>query len=610
MTDYGRGSGSEPWPPEDPLFGDAYDQGQGYQQPQHPQQQGEWQDPYATGQQQPYYPQQGGGQQYPEQQYPQQGQPQQGHPQQPYQQQPQQQGYQQQGYDGYDTGGHPINYGGQDPYGGHQPQDPYATGQQQTGYYGQNGYPQQHPQQPQQPQYQQQPQQQGYQQQPGVQQPQPGQPGQPQPGQPGQPQQGRGQQPLQGRQQEPGRQPLRTAPANTGDWGADDESDPHDHAFFANDDDDDDDDGPATSNPTSGGGRRAGRSQPKGTKKRRSGCACLVVLLVLGGGLAGGVYYGYGVYQDHFGPAPDYKGEGAGDAQVEIPKGSTLTAMGNILKDAGVVKSVGAFTSAASKNPKAQSIQAGVYVLHLKMSASSAVAMMLDPKSQNALIIPEGWRATRIYQAIDTKLGLKAGTTAAQVKGVNVGLPSWAGSNIEGFLFPAKYSVAKTMKPVDLVKQMVKQADAEYTRDDIVNEAKKVDKSPKDILKIASLVQAEAQEDDDFGKVSRVIYNRLDVGQPLEFDSTLNYAMGRSTLNTTNKDTHFKSPYNTYDNKGLPPGPIDNPGHMAIQAALHPTVGKWLYFVTVKPGDTRFSDTFAEHQKNVQDFNQYQKDHG
>jgi uncharacterized YceG family protein len=548
MTDYGRGSGSEPWPPEDPLFGDAYDQGQGYQQPQHPQQQGEWQDPYATGQQQPYYPQQGGGQQYPQQQYPQQG-----HPQQPYQQQPQQQGYQQQP-------------------GVQQPQ----PGQPQPG------------------------------------QPQPGQPQQGQPGQqsqPGQPQQGRGQQPLQGRQQEPGRQPLRTAPANTGDWGADEESAPHDHAFFANDDDDDDD-GPATSNPTSGGGRRAGRSQPKGTKKRRSGCACLVVLLVLGGGLAGGVYYGYGVYQDHFGPAPDYKGEGAGDAQVEIPKGSTLTAMGNILKDAGVVKSVGAFTSAASKNPKAQSIQAGVYVLHLKMSASSAVAMMLDPKSQNALIIPEGWRATRIYQAIDTKLGLKAGSTAAQVKGVNVGLPSWAGNNIEGFLFPAKYSVAKTMKPVDLVKQMVKQADAEYTRDDLVNEAKKVDRSPKDILKIASLVQAEAQEADDFGKVSRVIYNRLDKGQPLEFDSTLNYAMGRSTLNTTNKDTHYPSPYNTYDNKGLPPGPIDNPGHMAIQAALHPTVGKWLYFVTVKPGDTRFSDTFAEHQKNVQDFNEYQKDHG
>lgn len=608
MTDYGRGSGSEPWHPEDPLFGDVYDQGQYQPQPQqqpYPQQQGGWQDPYATGRQQPYpqqgYPQEQYQEQYPQQQYPQQQAYPQQH-QQPQHQQPQQP-YPQGDYDGYDTGSHQTGtFGHQDPYGGHQAQDPYGTGQHD--FYGQGGYPP-----PQQPQFRRQGPGMGQGQGPAMGQgmgPGPGQgpgpdreqgPGHPGPGQ----DPGRG----TGHPQEPGAGPLRGAPEETGSWESGHEDNPREHAFFADRDEDDQDE----DSPSSGTGRRAGGTAQKG-KKRRSGCACLVVAVVLAGGLGGAAYFGYHFYENHFGPAPDYSGQGVGDVQVDIPTGSTLTSMGNILKKAGVVKSVDAFTSAANKNPKGRMIQAGIYVLHRQMSAAAAVTMMLDPASQNAMIIPEGWRATRIYQAIDTKLHLKAGTTASAVKGANVGLPSWAHGNLEGFLFPAKYSIAKTMKPLDVVKQMVNQANAEYTKDGLENSATRLGKSPEDILRIASLVQAEAQESADFGKVSRVIYNRLDQNMALGFDSTLNYAMGRSTLNTTNKDTRYASPYNTYLHKGLPPGPIDNPGHEAIEAALNPTAGKWLYFVTVKPGDTRFAETYAEHQKNVQAFNDYQRGHG
>jgi UPF0755 protein len=618
MTDYGRGSGPAPWDPEDPLFGDAYDggyQGRPAQDYQQQPQQGGWQDPYATGSHQQQYPQQ-----YPQQDYPQ-GQGQQPHPQQPHygypQQQQPQQGYPQGGYDGYDTGSyqvHPGNQDGrpagyaQDPYGG-GPQDPYGTGSHPV-YPQQGGYPQQQ----QQPHPQQHPQQQ----QPyggqgmGPQQGQHGQPGQQghqgQQGMPGQgmghgaPEQGMG--PGAARPQEPGVRQMRPAPARTGEWDAEEEGDPSDHAFFANRDDDDDDED------TTAGGRRSGSGQPKGGRKRRSGCACVVVLAVLVGGGGALAYGGYHVYESHFGPAPDYSGEGAGDVQVQVPQGASVTMIGNLLKDAGVVKSVGAFTAAANKNPKGDTIQAGVYVLHKQMSAANAVTMMLDPSSQNAMIIPEGWRATRIYQTIDQKLHLKSGTTAAQIKGANLGLPSWAHGNVEGFLFPAKYSISSTMKPVDVVKQMVAQANAELTKDGLENAASKSGKSPEDILKIASLVQAEAQQAGDFGKVSRVIYNRLDQNMALGFDSTINYAMGRSTLNTTNKDTQFPSPYNTYTHKGLPPGPIDNPGHQAIEAALSPTAGDWLYFVTVKPGDTRFTSSYAEHEKNVQAFNEYQREHG
>lgn len=570
MTDYGRGSGSDPWHPDDPLFGDSYDRGQGYQQPPPHPQGGEWQDPYATGQHQQQYPQQGTGQ-YPQQQYPMQEHSTGQYP----QQTPQQGGY------GYDTGSHGTYDTGSHQTGGYSGGQDLYGGQQHPDYYGQGGY-----QQPQQPQQ--------YSQQPGGGMPAPG-PGiqQPPGAQPGGP-----------APRQAGTRTMPAVPAEPGEWEADDNSGPREHAFFADRDDDDDDDD------LEAGTARSGRNQPKGGKKRRSGCACLTVLLVLVGGVGGAAYYGYGVYQDHFGPAPDYSGQGSGSVQVSIPKGSTLTTMGNLLKNAGVVKSVDAFTAAARKNPKGQTIQAGVYQLNKQMSAASAVTLMLDPKSQNAMIIPEGWRATKIYAEIDTKLGLRAGTTAQQVKGVDLGLPSWAKGNVEGFLFPMKYSVGKGMKPVDVVKQMVDQAEAEYTKDGVEDGAKKAGKTPLEIVEIASLIQAEAQEPDDFGKVSRVIYNRLDQDMLLQFDSTINYAMGRSTLTTSNKDTSYKSPYNTYKYKGLPPGPIDSPGHDAIQAALTPTSGNWLYFVTVSPGDTRFTNDFAVHQKNVQDFNDYQNAHG
>lgn len=124
---------------------------------------------------------------------------------------------------------------------------------------------------------------------------------------------------------------------------------------------------------------------------------------------------------------------------------------------------------------------------------------------------------------------------------------------------------------------------------------------------VASLVQAEAATDADMGKVARVVFNRLKRGMPLQLDSTINYALNRFTLRTTESDTRLASPYNSYQRMGLPPTPIDNPGEEAMRAAISPTPGDWLYFVTVKPGDTRFTASYAEHQRNVAEFNRNQQ---
>lgn len=123
-------------------------------------------------------------------------------------------------------------------------------------------------------------------------------------------------------------------------------------------------------------------------------------------------------------------------------------------------------------------------------------------------------------------------------------------------------------------------------------------------LIVASIAQAEADTPGDMGKVARVVHNRLARDMPLQMDSTLNYALGRSTVDTTLDDTRIGSPYNTYARRGLPPTPIGNPGEQAMAAALHPPSGDWLYFVTVAPGDTRFTADYTEHQANVAAFNE------
>ncbi|MYZ09884.1 endolytic transglycosylase MltG [Streptomyces sp. SID2999] len=543
MTEYGRGPGTEPWHPEDPLYGDAgwgaqqAHAGQQYPyggQPQHPQYEGWSQD------QQPHY----GNQQYP--QYDGQGQqhfdPQQTgqhpHPQQ-----------HQGGWDATGTHGHvPYAADPGDPYGQH----PAAYGAEQPDLYGtEDAYP---PPQP-----------------PGH------------------------------RDPEPGWDPE-------GDDG---------HPVPPGDDD-----APAEPAERRGKGRK-----PVKSKKGRTGCALMVVVLVFGGGLGGVAYFGYQFYKNRFAPAPDYAGSGNGEAvTVEIPKGAGGYAIGAKLKEAGVVQSVDAFVSAQSANPKAKGLQDGVYTLQKHMSAASAVALMLSPKSRDNLVIPEGKRNIWVYEAIDTRLKLAKGTTAKIAKNdwKDLGLPSWANSNkdvkdpLEGFLFPSSYAVAKGMKPKDVLKSMVERSNEQYKQYDLAGKAQDLGlNSPLQVLTVASLVQVEGKYKHDFGKVARVVYNRLkpdnvETAGRLEFDSTVNYLKGQSTLDVGSVADLRKiaDPYNTYDIKGLPPGPISNPGSEAIESALNPTPGPWYYFVSINENETVFAVTNEEHNRNVEKYQEARKQAG
>lgn len=200
-------------------------------------------------------------------------------------------------------------------------------------------------------------------------------------------------------------------------------------------------------------------------------------------------------------------------------------------------------------------------------------------------------------------LAVEPGTTEKAAGTADLPLPAAAKGNPEGYLFPATYPVTSGTTPQSLLRYMVDTAVRRFGAGHITEGARRNGVPVYRTVTIASIVQAEADSVADMGKVARVVYNRLDRSMPLQMDSTLNYALNRSTLHTTEGDTKIDSPYNSYERKGLPPTPIGNPGEQAMTAAINPTPGAWLYFVTVEPGDTRFTGSYTEHQKNVAEFN-------
>jgi len=299
----------------------------------------------------------------------------------------------------------------------------------------------------------------------------------------------------------------------------------------------------------------------------------------------------------------DYAGPGHGpEVLVQVLPNQTAQNISKTLKDHGVIASQTAFLDAAKANPASKGIQPCSYALKQEMKATEALAVLLDPANcKNGITIQEGWRVTQVIAEVTANSSL---TKAALLKALKhptaLGLPAGAGDDVEGYLFPATYQVHPGETATELLKEMVTKAKAEFTAAGLETTTRPGGLTPRQILVMASIIQAEGNHDQ--AKISRVFYNRLADDMPLQSDATVAYANNTTgTVWTSNEQRNNGSLYNTYVHKGLPPGPINNPGVDAIHAALHPAKGPWLYFVPVnlKTGETVFSTTFAEHQANV-----------
>ena len=280
---------------------------------------------------------------------------------------------------------------------------------------------------------------------------------------------------------------------------------------------------------------------------------------------------------------------GQQSASIDVASGETGLEIARELFEKDVIASSEVFFRLAVTDPKAALIAPGVHIIDTQICAQTALEQLLDSKRIAGLIaVAEGAWVSEVK-----KLFTKAGYPQDEVKAafVNADVPK-PFTQLEGLLFPAQYSFAQGTEADVALKEMIARGLAEVVKAGFLSESSKY--SPQQLLTIASIIQAEGG-DGDFTKVSRVIYNRLRIGMPLQMDSTVHFIMeSRGNIFLSTKSTMINSPYNTYRKYGLPPGPIGNPGREAMKAALSPAPGDWLYFITVAPQDTRFTNSLDE----------------
>jgi UPF0755 protein len=327
-----------------------------------------------------------------------------------------------------------------------------------------------------------------------------------------------------------------------------------------------------------------------------------VPFVFIGSVIAGAIF----LIAQVFGPPADFEGNGIGEALVTVEPGDTLSAIGAALVDAGVVASVESWVAATSGDSRALSIGPGDYVMREQMGSRQALELILDPATRKVtkLVVREGERVTEVIKNAAEISGIARDEFVAVLKSPKAyGLPSPAERKPEGYLFPATYEIEKSDTAADILRKMTTRWKEAASEIEIGRRAARLGLSTHEILTVASIVEVEAGPE-DYSKVARVIYNRLKIDMRLQLDSTVNYALGISKLQLSADQMNTESAYNTYRVQGLPPGPIGNPGTAAIEAALEPATGSWLYFVTVDPKTklTKFATSYEEFLRYKREF--------
>lgn len=302
--------------------------------------------------------------------------------------------------------------------------------------------------------------------------------------------------------------------------------------------------------------------------------------------------------------AVDYEGEGSGEVVVEIPPGAAGGTIAEILAEEDVVGSAAAFTAALQADPEAAAIQPGTYRMASQMSSTAALGRLLDPEFRefSGVTVREGLWVAETFEVLAEGTGHEVADYEA-VDPADLGLPEAAEGELEGFLFPSTYEFGPDSTPEDQLRAMVELGERRF------DELGIPDEDLREVVTKASIIQGEGMFAEDLPKIGRVLENRLEGNSEtngfLQMDSTIHFIFQeRGLAGTTDAQRSDDSPYNTYQEPGLPPGPINNPGLDALQAAVDPEPGDWVYFVTVDPstGETKFAETYEEHLVNQEEF--------
>lgn len=331
-----------------------------------------------------------------------------------------------------------------------------------------------------------------------------------------------------------------------------------------------------------------------------------VVLGLIFGGLfaAGSVLWG--IYGDRISERlglveTDYEGEGTGEVLITITAGEIGSDVAASLAQADVVMTYDAFYQLLLKQDPAVEFLPGTYRLKSQMSAEAALRALQDPENRMELTvtISEGLFYDEALALISGVVGIPMEDFETELENLEqFGIPAEA-ETIEGYLFPATYTFEPDTTAASAIQTLVSRMDEALAQHGVPEDRE------HEILTMASMIQREAGSNlDDFYRVSRVFWNRLDIGMKLESDATVTYGTRHThTVWTTAEErADASNPWNTYANPGLPVGPIGLPGDAAIDAAMNPAAGDWLFFVSVnlETGETVFSNTLDEHEIAVQ----------
>ncbi|MFM2023774.1 MAG: endolytic transglycosylase MltG [Actinomycetota bacterium] len=331
------------------------------------------------------------------------------------------------------------------------------------------------------------------------------------------------------------------------------------------------------------------QSQPNKTKRARA----LIALFLVFGLIAVSVPVSQVVQTliDRY-TVEDYVGQGEGTVVIVIEDGDLGEDVARKLVAADVVKSFDAIYRPMLSSDLV--IYPGHYEFPLQIPGAEALRILLEAKPiTQSVTIPEGFQVAQIVPTLSDALSIPEPELFAAVDAANERFP---GPTLEGYLFPATYQFAPDVTAEFVIEQMLDRTLQELAKWDVG-----LDES-LELMTLASIIQEEARLKEDFYKVSTVFNNRLDRGMLLQTDPSVKYYYEGSIDSFQQGVADTDNPYNTYVYPGLPPGPISSPGSLAIEAALNPAPGDYLFFVTINlnSGETIFSETLREHEKAVE----------
>ncbi len=293
-----------------------------------------------------------------------------------------------------------------------------------------------------------------------------------------------------------------------------------------------------------------------------------------------------------------------------VTEGEGVKSIAGNLIEAGLIRSQYWFEMYVFVDRSQTSFIAGTYALKPSMNVREIVRTMTNAETapEETITLIEGWSNTEIAEYLDANGTVPKSDflTAASASDSRTLIPAKqyailddkpAAADLEGYLFPDTYRIYKNSTPAEIIEKLLDNFEVKFTSQMRADAASR-QMSIYQIVTLASIIEKEVRTDTDRKIAAGIFYDRINSGVALQSDATVNFVTGKQALQPTTSDTEIDNPYNTYQYRGLPPGPICNPSLSAIMAAIYPEQSDYVYFLTKPDGSTVFSATYEEHLAN------------